>query len=142
MFDVETKWGQVHFSRDIIRQICKEAVNSCEGRVAIYNFHGKGRGKGDVIFQPTKDRAEFADIHIEGEDEALRITIYIVIGFGVSIKKTAEHIINTTWEQIEEVFGVSPGKVTVINTATASRDVIARHMEFVRTSADPQIVEV
>lgn len=142
MFDVDTEWGQIHFSREIVRQICMDSVNSCKGKVAVYNFRGKGRGKGEAVFQPRRGRAGYDDIHIKGSDDALEITIYIVIGFGVSIKGTAEQIINRIFDQLEEVFGATPAKVTVINTGTASRDIMARHMEFYRTSQDDEIVEV
>ena len=141
MFDIDTNWGQIHFSKDIIYRICMDAVDSCKGRVVIYNFRGKGRGKGETVLQPRKGRAVHDDIHIEGSEEALLITIYIVIGFGDSIKGSAEHIINSIFDKLKDVFGVTPAKVTVINTGTASRDVIGRHMEFYRTSRSDEIVE-
>lgn len=142
MFDKETDWGQIHFSRDIVRQICVDAVNSCRGKVAVHEFRGRGRGKGEAIFQQKRGRTGFDGIHVEGDDDALQISVYIVIGFGVSIRNTAEHIIGSIFDDLKEIFEIVPAKVTVINTGTASRDIIARHMEFVRTSDSEEVVEV
>ena len=119
-----------------------DAVTSARGQVVVHDFHGKGRGKGEAILSQKKGKAGADEIVIDGPEDALEITIPIVIGFGVSIKGTAEHIINRIFEELEGVFGVTPARVTVINTGTASRDVQPRHMEFYRKSDSDEIAVV
>lgn len=141
MFDINTDWGQIHFSKDIIRKICVDAVDSCEGKAVILNFRGKGRNKGEVLFQQKKHHIP-DDIIMEGDDDSLEITIYIVIRFGASIRGCAEAIIDHIYAQTEKVFGRTPVKVTVINTGTASKDIMARHMEFSKSRGDERIREM
>ena len=142
MFDIKTDRGMVHFSKRTVRQICISAVDSCEGKAVIYNFKGKGRNKGEAVFQPRNEKAVAADIEIEGDGDELMITLYVVIRFGASIKGTAEKIINSIFHQLNEAFDVTPQKVVVINTGTASKDVIARRMEFIRTAGSKEVIMI
>ena len=141
MFDIETNWGQIHFSKKPLRQICTNAVELCGGKAVIYNFKGKGRNKGEVVFQPRSDKATAADILIEGDGSDLEITMYIVVRFGASIKGVARTITDSIHSQLKDVFGVTPARVKIIITGTASKDVITRHIEFTRTAEGETIEE-
>lgn len=132
MFDIQNDLGHIHFSKNIIRTLCEDAVDSCDGKAAVFNFKGKGKNKAEAVFN-RKGHPGNDEIIVEGEEDQLRITVYVVIRFGASIKGVAEQIINSIFDQLEEVFEVEPAQVTVINTGTASRDIIPRYMEFTRT---------
>lgn len=139
MFEMGTEWGQIHFSRNVIQQICISAVDSCGGSAMIMNYGGKskGKGKGIASLAPKMGRIDNDEIVVEEREDGLFITIYVVIRFGASIKDTAEHILDRVFEQMEEVMNVVPKQVLVVNTGTASKDIAPRHMEFYRTAEKP-----
>lgn len=137
MFEMETEWGQIYFSRNVIRQICAGAVNSCGGSAVLMNYGGKSRGsrgKGNP-FVPKKARADSDSILIEEREDGLYITVYVVIRFGTSINDTANRILGFVFDQMKEVMNIEPKQVLVVNTGTASKDIAPRHMEFYRTAA-------
>lgn len=132
MFELETKWGKIRFSKNVIVRICTEAVRSTDGKAAILNFKGRHKTRPDLFNAPREIRPDSGDLIVEETEEGLVITMYLVLRFGASINGTVEHIIDRIYEQVESVMGEPPAKVNVTVTGTASRDIARRHIEFSR----------
>ena len=133
MFERTNELGQIHFSKNVIYRICSDAVNR-SGDARIQNYRG-GRytaKKPGLLnaFAPGEEDSE--DIEITESGESIRITIYIVVRFGVSISTCANEIIDHVYGEMESLFGVRPANVTVIVTGTASKTIAKRHIEFSR----------
>ena len=133
MFEINNDLGQIHFSKNVIYRICSDAVNGT-GDARIQNYKG-GRYSGKKSgFWGTFGSSEedFDDIDIVETGDSVRITIHIVVRFGVSISQTAEAIIDHVYREMASVLGTPPAHVTVIVTGIASKDVAKRHLEFSR----------
>ncbi len=147
MFEKETDWGRIRFSKNVVYQICKNAVDSCDGAAAIMNYKGKGtnkgrnKGKGLALFQARRRKIDTDDIVIEETEKGLLLTVYVAIRFGTSIAATAEKILDLIAGQMEEMLNVRPLQVKLINTATVSTDLVPRHMEFIRAAEAAESAE-
>lgn len=132
MFEAETKWGKIRFSKNVIFRICTEAVKSTGGNAAILNFKGRHKTRPELFTAEPQIKEDSGDIVLEETDEGLVITLYLVLRFGASTTGTVEHIIDEIYEQVESVMGERPARVNVTVTGTASRDIARRHIEFSR----------
>lgn len=117
MQDIETKYGKIHFSHNIIGRIAANAVECCDGKAVLQNYRG-GINAGSVEV-------------IENED-SFSLKIYVVIKFGTSIKKITAGIIDSIYENTEKILGIKPQKVTVIVTGVLSKNIARRHIEVSR----------
>lgn len=133
MFELKTDWGEIRFSRNVIYRIVTNAVESCRGDATIMNYKGKKQRRFPGFFSRlTPKSVESGDIQLEETPEGLKITVYVVIRFGASLRKTVEQIITGIYEGAEEVLDLDLSKVTVVVTGTASRDIARRHLVFSR----------
>ena len=117
MFDIETKFGDIHFSQSIINKIVEKAIEDRNGKVILNNYRG---GLNSTTVE-----------YIENE-EGFEIKIYVVIKFGASIKENTSGIIDSVYENTEKMLGNKPQKVTVIVTGMASKNIAKRHIEVSR----------
>lgn len=117
MFDIETKFGDIHFSQSIINRIVEKAIEDCDGKVILNNYRG-GLNSATVEY-------------IENE-EGFEIKIYVVIMFGASIKEKTSGIIDSVYDNTKKMVGKKPQKVTVIVTGMASKNIAKRHIEVSR----------
>ena len=132
MFEITNELGQIHFSKNVIYRICSDAAAST-GDARIQNYKGRYTTKKPGLlnaFTPAEE--DLDDILIEESEGAVRITIYIVVRFGVSISGIANDMIDYVYREVESVFGVRPACVTVIVTGTASKTIAKRRIEFSR----------
>ena len=132
MFDRTNEIGKIHFSENVIYKICADAVNKT-GDVRIQNYKGRYTAKKPGLLNAfSSGEEDYDDIELEQTEDSVRITVYIVVRFGVSISNVAAGIIDHIYEQMEEVMGVKPAFVRVIVTGTASKTIAKRHIEFSR----------
>jgi uncharacterized alkaline shock family protein YloU len=133
MFEIENETGKISFSNSIIYTICTDAADSCGGNVTILHYKSRYTSRRTQLLNSfgTNDTDE-PDVVIEEGKDGLKITVYVVVRFGTSMKKAAERIIDHIYTQMEEVMRVRPSKVTVIITGTVSKDIARRHIEFSR----------
>lgn len=135
MFDVETKIGNIHFSKDILNKIIHEAVALCGGRVEINNYKGKYMNMVPGLASKMKMNLYSEDaggIEIKELEEGVEICVYIVVKFGTSINNVTNTIIDFIYENTEKIMGQKPLKVTVIVTGTSSKNIARRHIEVSR----------
>ena len=132
MFEITNELGQIHFSKNVIYRICSDAVNAT-GDARIQNYKGRYTTKKPGLLNAfNQNEVDEDDILIEESEGAIRITIYIVIRFGVSMSAAADAIIDHVYREMESVLGMRPANVTVIVTGTASKTIAKRSIEFSR----------
>lgn len=135
MFDVETKIGNIYFSKDILNRIIHEAVARCDGKVELNNYKGKYMNMVPGLASKMKMNMyseEAGGVEIKELEEGLEICVYIVVKFGTSIKRVTNIIIDFIYENVEKITGHKPNKVTVIVTGTSSKNIARRHIEVSR----------
>ncbi len=132
MFEMTNELGQIHFSKNVIYRICSDAARST-GDARLQNYKGRYTTKKPGILNPFSQNEEDEDaVEFVEAGDTLRLTLYVVVRFGVSISATAEAIIDHVYYEIEALFGIPPAHVTVIVTGTVSKTIAKRHIEFSR----------
>ncbi len=133
MLDIQTKLGDIKFSPDIVNKIAAEALNEFGDDVNILNF--KGRYKNAVPGLASKMNLydeEAGGIESEETSDGIMIKVYVVIRFGISIRKITSGIIDRIYEDFEKTMGVPPAKVTVAVTGVQSKNTGRRYIEVSR----------
>lgn len=132
MFEISNDLGKIQFSKNIIYRICADAVYAA-GDARIQNYKGRYTTKKPGLLNAfSQGDDDFDDIVIEEAAEALRITVPIVVRFGVSISAVANAIIDHIYGETEYVLGIKPAFVKVVVTGTASKTIARRNIEFTR----------
>ncbi len=135
MLELKTKLGDIHFSRNVIRRIVIDAVNECDGKVNVFHYGGKYSNVVPGIASLMNINIYDADpgsIEILDKSTGMEITVYVVIKFGTSIKKTSKSIIDYIYENVEMLMGEKPAKVRVRITGVESKDISRRRIEISR----------
>lgn len=133
MFDVETKFGDIHFSSNIINRIAEKAVEGCGGKVMLHNYKGPIKDVMPVMASKMNlydDSA--ASVEVTKLGEGYMMKVYVVIKFGTSIKAVTSEIIDSIYENAEIMLGKKPEKVMVVVTGVVSKNVAKRHIEVSR----------
>ena len=133
MLDMETKFGNIIFSQNVINRIVMNALERCDGKAEIMNY--KGKYKNVVPGLASKMNLydeESGSIQINRTDEGIEITVCIVVRFGVSIRNITGQIIDSIYDDMEKILREKPKKVTVIVTGTLSKNIAKRHIEVSR----------
>ena len=133
MFEVETKYGKISFSQNLINRIAVEAVEHCGGRAAILNYKGKYMNvvPGIASKMNIYDE-EVGGIEIIRAGAGIAVVVYIVVKFGCSISQVTNEIIDYIYDKMETIMGERPEKVTVVVTGSVSKNIARRHIEVSR----------
>lgn len=133
VFEVETKYGKISFSQNIINKIVVEAVEKTSGKAFVLNYKGKYMNVVPGIASKMNIYDEEAGgIEIISAGTGIALRVYIVIKFGSSIKQVTNEIIDYIYEETEKIMGERPEKVTVVITGTVSKNIARRHIEVSR----------
>lgn len=133
MFEVETKYGKISFSQNIINRIVVEAVEKTNGKAFVLNYKGKYMNVVPGIASKMNIYDEEAGgIEIISAGTGIALRVYIVIKFGSSIKQVTNEIIDYIYEETEKIMGERPEKVTVVITGIVSKNIARRHIEVSR----------
>lgn len=133
MIKKKTKFGDIHFSQNVINRIVINAIQSCNGKAELNNYRGKYKNMVPGLASRMNLYDEGAGgIQLSKEDEGMNITVYIIVRFGVSIKSITKKIIDYIYEYMEKILNEKPKKVTVIVTGTLSKNIAKRHIEVSR----------
>lgn len=133
MLDIETKFGDIHFSQNVINRIVTNALEECGSKAEL--MHYKGKYMNVVPGLASKMNlydGESGGIQFEKTEDGLEIRVYIIVRFGVSIKKITAQIIDRIYTDAEKILGEKPKKVTVTVTGTLSKNIAKRHIEVSR----------
>ena len=133
MFDTETKLGKIHFPASVVHRIVMEAVEACGDKVGILNYKGKYKNMMPwLAARMNLYKEENGAIQITEAEGGPILTVYVVIHFGTSIKRTTEKLIDEIYANMERVMGVKPKTVKVIVTGTLAKHIAKRHIEVSR----------
>ena len=133
MFDITTETGEIRFSQNVIYTIVDRAVDSCEGKAELNNYKGKAKKRGkDKSKEKGKTPVDKSNIEVDYKDGKLRITVYITVKFGNSIKEITESIMDKIYEDMQQILGRTPFTTKIIVTGIVSKDTARRHLEFIR----------
>lgn len=120
MLEMTNDIGDIRFSRNIILRIVDDAVETCGGRVTVYNFKGRYKsvmpGNDGVAYTETPEGAE--------------ITVYVIIRFGASIRENCRKILDYINDTVEKVMGERPRNVRIVVTGVQSVEIAGRHIVF------------
>ncbi len=121
---IDTEYGSIGISRNIISQMVTDAVDIYSGKAWLGNAKG--------IFSLFSND-ENSNIDIVWDEEGIHISIFLIIKFGTSISKVTNGIIDYIEKNIEETFGDISHKIRIIVTGVESKQqVIKRNIEVVR----------
>ena len=136
MLEIKTEIGDIRFSKNVIKKIVTDAVHEFDGKVYIYHYRGKYKnamnGIGSRMVLYNGDRGDPGSIDVDDTDTGLRITVYIVVKFGTSIRSTCIDIINYVFDNVKSIMGEEPEIVKVIVTGIESNEVAKRNIEYSR----------
>lgn len=133
MFEVETKYGNIRYSQNIINRIVVESIESCGGKAVILNYKGKYMNVVPGLASKINIYDEEAGgIEVINADDGIKIKVYIIVKFGTSIKQITAEIIDYIYEKTEAILGEKPKTVTVTVTGTVSKNIAKRHIEVSR----------
>lgn len=125
MITVDTDLGTISVSKNVIRNIILEIIDSFDGKVIISN--PKGKISKFPYYIGTPNDAE--QIEIELTEAGLQIRVHVILKFGTSIKRTTRLMIDEIRSIIKERTGVSINKVTILVTGMISKKIAPRHIE-------------
>lgn len=133
MLDMETKFGNIIFSQNVINRIVMNALERCDGKAEIMNYKGKYKNVvPGLASRMNLYGEESGSIQINRSDEGIEISVCIVVRFGVSIRNITGQIIDSIYDDMEKILREKPKKVTVIVTGTLSKNIAKRHIEVSR----------
>ena len=133
MFDITTETVEIRFSQNVIYTIVDRAVDSCEGKAELNNYKGKAKKQGkDKAKEKGKIPVDKSNIEVDYKDGKLKITVYITVKFGNSIKEITESIMDKIYEDMQQILGRTPFTTKIIVTGIVSKDTARRHLEFIR----------
>ena len=130
---METKFGSIRFSPNIINKIVMEAVENSYGKAEILHYKGKYMNVVPGIASKMNLYDEEAGgIEVAEDEDGMEIHVYIVVHFGTSIKRVTSEIIDYIYEKTEKIMGQKPKRVAVTVTGTISKNIVKRHIEVSR----------
>ena len=133
MFDITTETGEIRFSQNVIYTIVDRAVDSCEGKAEMNNYKGKAKKQGkEKTKEKGKNAVDKSNVEVEYKDGKLKITMYITVKFGNSIKEITDCIMDKLYEDMQQILGKTPFTTKIIVTGIVSKDIARRHLEFIR----------
>lgn len=120
MITVDTNLGTITVSKNIIKNIILEVIDSFDGKVLLSN----SKGKFPKFAQNDADQME-----VELTEDGLEIRVFVVLRFGTSIKYTTNKIIGDMHSLIKERTGISIAKASVVVTGVLSKKLAPRNIE-------------
>ena len=91
-YTVATKYGRITVSRNAIAKAAVDSLEDMGSRVILCSRRGKILKKNGA--------AEFAAVEVESIQGDIRLTINVIVKFGISITKTADDIAGSISEAV------------------------------------------
>ena len=113
----ETKYGKIKVGRNAIARAAVESLEELGNRVTLCSRRGKILRKHSV--------AELTAVDVEAIEGDIRLTVYVIVRFGLSITKTADAIVDAIRKDVRRMLGRSPSVITVRVRGVISKGVVA-----------------
>lgn len=125
MITVDTELGTISVSKNVIRSMILEIIDSFDGKVILSNPKGKIPKFPYYIGNPN----DTEQIEVELTESGLQVRVHVILRFGTSIKNTTRLMIDEIHSTIKERTGVGINKVTILVTGMISKKIAPRHIE-------------
>lgn len=133
MFEFKTRLGEIKFSQNVVNKIVADAVERSGGKAEIVNFKGRYvNNVAEIASMMNLFDEESDGIRLKELEDGFELEVYIIVHFGMSIKRVTNRIIDYIYENFETMLETKPKKVTVIVTGMISKNIAKRHIEVSR----------
>ena len=105
----QNSYGKIHYSDEFLSNLAGVATMDCYGVVGMSSQKAM-----DGIVELLKGENLNKGVKITTENDAVRIHLYIVVEYGVSISAVASNVIDTVKYRGEKITGLNVEKVDVI----------------------------
>jgi uncharacterized alkaline shock family protein YloU len=102
---IETEYGTIDIKNDVIRDLVYKAVIESYGAVEMYGKSG--------FFDKILGKSEDKGINVSEDDEHLIIDLYLILEYGLPIKKVAENIQENVHHRVKSMLNFENLKVNV-----------------------------
>ncbi len=129
-YTVATKYGKITVSRNAIAKAAVDSLEDMGSRVSLCSRRGKILRKNGA--------AEFAAVEVESIQGDIRLTVNVIIRFGISITKTADDIVRSVQEAVRRILGKGPSVITVMVRGVISQEKVAPRNLTIRRELEVQ----
>ena len=133
MLDIQTKLGDIKFSPGIINGIIVDSLADFGDDVYMMNYKGRYMDAVPGIAPKLNlYNDESGGIELEETENGIKIKVYIVVRFGLSIGTLTSDIIDRISENFEKTMGEKPENVTIAVSGVFSKIIGRRYIEVCR----------
>ena len=129
-YTVATKYGKITVSRNAIAKAAVDSLEDMGSRVILCSRRGKILKKNGA--------AEFAAVEVESIQGDIRLTVNVIVKFGISITKTADDIAGSISEAVRRTLGKAPSVITVMVRGVISQNKVAPRNLTIRRELEVQ----
>mgnify|MGYP000920191662 CR=1 FL=1 len=104
----QTSFGKIEFSDEFLSNLAGVATMECYGIVGMASQKAM-----DGIVELLKGENLNKGVEITTTDDAVRIHLYVIVEYGVSISAVASNVIDTVKYRVEKITGLNVDKVDV-----------------------------
>lgn len=127
-FKEKNNIGKISISEGAIAQMVVSEIKKDSNNFYITNSKGKRTSK---VYK-TMGGSSAANIEVVSENNKISITAYLIIRFGMSIKKATDELTENIRRQIELATGQNPAKITLVITGVKSKKTAKRNIEVIK----------
>ncbi|MFC7392512.1 Asp23/Gls24 family envelope stress response protein [Scopulibacillus cellulosilyticus] len=107
--DIDTTYGQINVSSEVIATIAGGAAVDCYGIVGMASQHQLKDGLTELLGRDNFGRG----IVVHNEDDNLTIDMYIIVSYGTKISEVARLVQTKVNETIEQMLGIKIGAINI-----------------------------
>lgn len=123
------EFGKITINDNAIAELVVSEIRNYNNDLYITNSKGKRTSK---VYKSVGGSSA-TNIDIQYEDDKLFIKIYLIVRFGMSIKKTTDELMENIRSQIKMATGHNPKAITIVVTGVKSKKVARRNIEVTKT---------
>ena len=133
---VKNQFGEITITTESIAVMLLDTLRKFSTRVFLSNKKGRLlRVKGRFENAGTDD----VEVAFDDHTGRVRIRIYVIISFGISINETVNRLIYVIAENTEKMLGEKPGRVAVcVKGVRSQRKTAKRNIEFSKAFTEDQ----
>ena len=126
LYEEKNELGSISINTNIIENVCGRIVDQFDGNLIVSDAKGRLR-KGAI----NKPEEETGFLVARYDRKLLRLRLYVIIKFGVSINKIVADFEDKIREEMPKTIGIEVGRVRVVVVGTLSKNLTKRNIEIV-----------
>jgi len=107
--ELQTKFGQIDISNDVVATIAGGAAVDCYGIVGMASKHQLKDGIAEMLRRENFSRG----IVVRQEDEEVHIDMYIIVSYGTKISEVAHQVQSKVKYTLNQTVGLSVDSVNI-----------------------------